>query len=135
MAALSSTSCCSIGLGTLAATGAEVRVRELLEQEGLKPWPKLTGGKGIHAMAPLPEKLGHDAVRVLARNLVQKLASTDARRYTTSADPAARTNRIYLDYLRNGRGNTAVGAYSPRAPRLPHRGTGELERGRTRHSA
>jgi bifunctional non-homologous end joining protein LigD len=92
-----------------------LRLRDALRKEGLEPWPKLTGGKGIHLMAPFPNKMSHDAARVLARNFVQDLAATRPDRYTLSSDPHARRGRIYLDYLRNGRGNTAVGAYSPRA--------------------
>lgn len=90
-------------------------MRVLLEADGLASWPKLTGGKGIHLMAPLAEKMTHDAARSLARTYVQKLAARDPRRYVTAADPNIRRGRIYLDYLRNGRGTTAVGAFSPRA--------------------
>jgi bifunctional non-homologous end joining protein LigD len=92
-----------------------LRLRDTLQHSVLTAWPKLTGGKGIHLMAPLPRPLPHDAVRTLARNLVQELAGSDPQRYTTASDPRLRHGRIYLDYLRNGRGNTAVGAYSPRA--------------------
>ncbi len=91
-----------------------LRLRRALEGESFKPWPKLTGGKGIHVMAPFARKMAHDAARILARNFVQELAGTDPDRYTTSPDPHLRRGRIYLDYLRNGRGNTAVGGYSPR---------------------
>jgi len=66
-------------------------------------------------MAPLEEKITHDVARILERTYVQKFAARDPRRYITAADPAIRKGRIYLDYLRNGRGTTAVGAYSPRA--------------------
>jgi bifunctional non-homologous end joining protein LigD len=91
-----------------------MRMRELLEGEGLKPWPKLTGGKGLHLMAPLPRKLRHDAAHNYARRLAQRLASTDPVRYVTSASLARRPGRLFIDYLRNGRGTTAVAAYSPR---------------------
>jgi bifunctional non-homologous end joining protein LigD len=90
------------------------RMRELLEGEGLKPWPKLTGGKGLHLMAPLPQTLRHDAAHNYARRLAQQLARTDPDRYVTSASLARRPGRLFIDYLRNGRGTTAVGAYSPR---------------------
>jgi bifunctional non-homologous end joining protein LigD len=90
------------------------RMRGLLEREGLKSWPKLTGGKGLHLMAPLPRKLTHDAAHAYARRLAQRLARTDAERYVTSASLARRPGRLFIDYLRNGRGTTAVGAYSPR---------------------
>jgi bifunctional non-homologous end joining protein LigD len=90
------------------------RMRELLEEEGVKPWPKLTGGKGVHLMAPLPRKLTHDAAHKYARRLAQRLARTDPDRYVTSASLARRPRRLFIDYLRNGRGTTAVGPYSPR---------------------
>lgn len=88
-------------------------LRDLLQAEGLKPWPNLTGGKGLHLMAPLGQLMPHDAARQYARRLVQKLQKPDA--YLLSASPAGRTGRIFLDYLRNGRGNTAI-ALIPRAP-------------------
>ena len=46
--------------------------------------------------------------------MAQRLAATNPSRYTISSAPAQRNARIYIDYLRNGRGNTAIGAYSPR---------------------
>jgi bifunctional non-homologous end joining protein LigD len=91
-----------------------LRMRELLEGEGFKPWPKLTGGKGLHLMTPLPQTLTHDAAHNYARRLAQQLARTDPDRYVTSASLARRPGRLFIDYLRNGRGTTAVGAYSPR---------------------
>jgi bifunctional non-homologous end joining protein LigD len=90
-------------------------MRDLLRADGLKSWPKATGGKGLHVMAPLEEKLTHDEARQYARHLAQNLARKDPRRYLLSSDPESRQQRIFLDYLRNGRGNTAIGAFSPRA--------------------
>jgi bifunctional non-homologous end joining protein LigD len=92
-----------------------LRMRKLLADEGLKTWPKITGGKGVHVMAPLVHKLTHDAAHACARRLAQRLTAMDADRYTTSASLARRPGRLFVDYLRNGRGTTAVGAYSPRA--------------------
>lgn len=97
-----------------------LKVRELFEGEGLKPWPKVTGGKGIHIMARLAERMTHDRAHAYARRLAERLAATDLERYTVSASMAERPGRLFVDYLRNGRGTTAVGAYSPRArPRFP----------------
>ncbi|MER8947247.1 DNA ligase D [Mesorhizobium sp. M0959] len=90
-------------------------LRDIMEAEGLESWPKVTGGKGIHLMAPLKTKITHDNARLLARSFAKRLAEAHPDRYLLSAAPAARKGRIFIDYLRNGRGNTAVGAFSPRA--------------------
>ena len=89
-------------------------LRRMLEDEGLRPWPKLTGGKGMHLMAPIPPSLTHDQAREVCHALARRLESTAPDRSTLGADPALRKGRIFIDYLRNGRGNTAIGAYSPR---------------------
>jgi bifunctional non-homologous end joining protein LigD len=95
-------------------------LRDLLHAEGLKPWPKVTGGKGLHLVTPLEKPMPHDTAWQYARRLVQTLVDKNPKRYLISASPAPRSGRIFLDYLRNGRGNRAIGAYSPRArPRLP----------------
>jgi bifunctional non-homologous end joining protein LigD len=65
-------------------------------------------------MVPIDRGVSHDAVRVYCKRLAQRLEGTAPDRYTTSSAPAKRNGRIYIDYLRNGRGTTAVGAFSPR---------------------
>jgi bifunctional non-homologous end joining protein LigD len=92
-----------------------VRLRKLLQDDGLDSWPKTTGGKGLHLMVPIDRDISHDAARLYCKRLAQRLEATEPARYTTSPAPAKRNKRIYIDYLRNGRGTTAVGAYSPRA--------------------
>jgi bifunctional non-homologous end joining protein LigD len=91
-----------------------LKLRALLAGEGLAGWPKTTGGKGLHVMAPLSRRLPHDDAHALARRFAERLAAEDAR-YITSAALADRPGRLFIDYLRNGRGTTAIGAYSPRA--------------------
>jgi bifunctional non-homologous end joining protein LigD len=66
-------------------------------------------------MVPIEREISHDTARVYCKRLAQRLEATDPARYTTSSAPTKRNKRIYIDYLRNGRGTTAVGAYSPRA--------------------
>ncbi|MER9332848.1 DNA ligase D [Mesorhizobium sp. M0293] len=90
-------------------------LRDFLEAAGLESWPKLTGGKGIHLMAPLETKITHDDARFLARSFAKRLAEAHSDRYLLSAAPAARRGRLFMADLRHGRGNTAVGAFSPRA--------------------
>jgi bifunctional non-homologous end joining protein LigD len=90
-------------------------LRDLLKAEGHESWPKLTGGKGLHLMVPIEPRMSHDQARTYCRRLAEKFAAADPARYTTSPAPPDRIGRLYIDYLRNGRGNTAVGAFSPRA--------------------
>jgi bifunctional non-homologous end joining protein LigD len=97
-----------------AVVEAALRMRDLMKGEGFATWPKLTGGKGIHLMAPLEQPLTHDEAHRAARRLVSALAARFPDEYILSAQ-AQRRGRIFLDYLRNGRGTTAIGAYSPRA--------------------
>src|SRR5438270_3532080 len=89
-------------------------LRTLMKREGFETWPKLTGGKGIHLMAPLDQPVLHDKAHGVAHQLVSALAARHPDRYLLSAQ-AKRRDRIFLDYLRNGRGTTAIGTYSPRA--------------------
>jgi bifunctional non-homologous end joining protein LigD len=92
-----------------------LKLRRVLEEEGYDSWPKLTGGKGLHLMVPIEPSMSHDEGREYCRRIAERIVQADRRRYTTSPAPQERHGRIYIDYLRNGRGNTAAGAYSPRA--------------------
>ena len=97
-------------------------LRQLLRKEGHSCWPKLTGGKGLHVVVPLDPgaKLSHDEAHAYSMQLAERLANTNPQRYTTSAAMADRRGRLFIDFLRNGRGTTAVGPYSPRArARIP----------------
>ena len=69
-------------------------LRELLEEERLEPWPKLTGGKGIHVMAPVAADMTHDEAHRYCRALAQRIAGTDSERYTISAAMAKRPGRL-----------------------------------------
>lgn len=101
------------GVGWEFVIETALAMRELLQREGLASWPKTTGGEDLHVMVPVEPSLEWDAARSCCRRLAERLAATAPRRYTTSPGSANRTNRLFIDYLRNGRGSTAVGAYSP----------------------
>jgi bifunctional non-homologous end joining protein LigD len=90
-------------------------LRELLRSEGLGSWPKLTGGKGIHVMVPIEPSVPHDSAHRYSKAMAERLARLNSTRYTTNANIAGRQGKLFIDYLRNGRGTTAVGTYSPRA--------------------
>jgi bifunctional non-homologous end joining protein LigD len=96
-------------------------LRDILEfEEGLPSWPKLSGGKGIHVMVPLEKPIPADEAHEYSRKIADGMGRTAPNLYTTSAKLGHRPGRLFIDWLRNGRGTTAVGAYSPRARlRLP----------------
>jgi len=96
-------------------TEAALAVREALSGVGLESFVKTTGGKGLHVVVPLAPKLGWDAVKAFSRWVALRLAELTPQQFTANQALKARAGRIYIDYLRNGRGATAVGAYSPRA--------------------
>jgi bifunctional non-homologous end joining protein LigD len=95
-------------------TETALALRDFLQRHGLESWPKTSGGKGLHLIVPLKEPTSHDDARKASRLIADAFAARDERYIVTSA-PAKRKDHIFIDYLRNGRGTTAVGAYSPRA--------------------
>ena len=98
---------------TLAEAALEVKAR--LKKLGLQSFVKVTGGKGIHVVAPLEPKLDWAALKSFAHSFVLKMEKENPAAYLTKMTKAARKDKIYLDYLRNERGATAVAPYSPRA--------------------
>jgi bifunctional non-homologous end joining protein LigD len=87
----------------------------MLAAEALASWPKTTGGKGLHVMVPMAPGMAWNPAHEFTRHIAERLAASDPGRYVTAATLAKRPGRLFIDYLRNGRGTTAVGAYSPRA--------------------
>ncbi|MEZ5831251.1 MAG: non-homologous end-joining DNA ligase [Dongiaceae bacterium] len=103
-----------------AVTLAAKLVRKRLDEVGLKSIVKTTGGKGLHVIVPLRPAADWKTVKSFAKAIADGLARADPKVFITKASKAARKGRIYVDYLRNDRGSTAVGAYCVRArPDLP----------------
>src|SRR5271165_6950337 len=103
------------GLPWSRVTEAATTVRDALRGIGLESFAKTTGGKGLHVVVPLAPKLGWVAVKAFCRWVAERLADQRPSQFTANQTKPARRDRIYVDYLRNSQGATAIGAYSPRA--------------------
>ena len=82
---------------------------------GLESFLKSTGGKGLHVVVPIVPEYGWPVIKQFAHAVVLQMEKQQPRLYLTKMTKAERKGRIYLDYLRNERGATAVAAFSPRA--------------------
>ena len=96
-------------------TEAAAEVRKRLKAVGLESLLKTTGGKGLHVVVPIVPEMEWPAAREFAYAFVRSMERAKPGLYLTKMTKAARAGKIYLDYLRNERGATAVAPYSPRA--------------------
>lgn len=94
---------------------AAFEVRDRLKALGLESFVKTTGGKGLHVTVPLQRRLGWEQLKVFTKALAERMADDSPETYTANALKARRRGRIFVDYLRNGRGATFIAPYSPRA--------------------
>lgn len=97
----------------LAASAEKLRAR--LKKLHLESFLKSTGGKGLHLVVPIVPELDWAPVKQFAHALVLEMEAEDPALYISKMTKAARTNKIYLDYLRNDRGSTSIAPFSPRA--------------------
>jgi len=108
------------GLDFEAVRKAAFHFREILNSIGLETFPMTTGGKGIHVVAPLVPQVEWPEVKDFAHRLAMAVAQSDPENFTSALPKAQRKGRIFVDYLRNQRGATAVMPYSVRArPEAP----------------
>jgi bifunctional non-homologous end joining protein LigD len=69
----------------------------------------------VHVMAPIDPDFTHKEIHAYSIDLAKEIAARAPDKYTIEAGPKRRIGKLFIDHLRNGRGFTAVGAYSPRA--------------------
>ncbi len=103
------------GLDFAATRQAAADIRDELAKWALESFAMVTGGKGVHVIAPLKPVLEWDDVKLFCRTFAEKLADNEPDRFTANIRKAKRTGRMFVDYLRNERGATAVCPFSTRA--------------------
>jgi bifunctional non-homologous end joining protein LigD len=102
----------SVDWPRVVAAAREVRL--MLEELGLKSFLKTTGGKGLHLVVPIQPRLPWDEAKTFCKAISDFIVRAAPDRYIATMSKAARKEKIFIDYLRNGRGATAIAAYSTR---------------------
>lgn len=91
------------------------RVRELLEELGLRSWVMTTGSRGLHVVVPIAAQRSFDTVRHIAQGIATVARNRYPEQLTTAHRKAARGQRVLLDIWRNAYAQTAVAPYAVRA--------------------
>jgi DNA ligase D len=99
---------------------AALHVRGIVEAEGLVPFVKTSGGKGLHVFVPITPRKAWKTVHAATGRLAERVAKSAPETFTTTMGAKNRKRRIFVDFHRNARSATAVAPYSLRArPHVP----------------
>jgi bifunctional non-homologous end joining protein LigD len=92
----------------------------LFESVKLESFVKTTGGKGLHVCVPIEPDLGWDVIKDFCERVAEELTKESPDKYVATVSKLKRRGKIFIDYLRNGRGATFIAPYSTRArPNAP----------------
>jgi bifunctional non-homologous end joining protein LigD len=103
------------GLAWERVVDAALLLKERLSALGFATFLTTTGGKGVHVVVPLVARSGWEEVQDFARALAEAIEREQPERYTSRMSKARRVGKVFIDYLRNSRGASAIAPYSPRA--------------------
>ncbi|MBO0748989.1 MAG: DNA ligase D [Porphyrobacter sp.] len=104
-----------VGLDFEDVKTAAADIRKRLADIGLASFPMLSGGKGVHVIVPLSRGHSWDAHKDFSKRFAEALSMAEPDRFIANMSKAKRKGKIFVDYLRNQRGSTAVLPYSARA--------------------
>ncbi len=90
-------------------------LRKLLDEMALQAFIKTTGGKGLHVVVPIRPSVDWDTAKRFTRAVAELMANAFPDRFVATVSKLRRKDRIYIDYLRNAQGSTAVAPYGVRA--------------------
>ena len=102
------------GVSWSAVIAAAKEVRDRLVDLGLTSFLKTSGGKGLHVVVPIEPRASWEEAKAFTASIASQMAADHPDKYIATLSKRARSGRIFIDYLRNGRGATAVAAYSTR---------------------
>ena len=94
---------------------AAIDFHDRLEDLGLVSYAMLSGGKGVHVVIPLTPGHSWDQHKDFSKRFAEAMAIAEPDRFVSNMSKAKRVGKIFIDYLRNQRGSTAVLPYSARA--------------------
>jgi bifunctional non-homologous end joining protein LigD len=103
------------GVPWSATMAAALEVRRRLADLGLESFLKTSGGKGLHVVVPLEPRAPWEEAKAFTESIASAMARDRPDTYVATLSKRARSGRIFIDYLRNGRGSTAVAPYSTRS--------------------
>jgi bifunctional non-homologous end joining protein LigD len=76
---------------------------------------KTSGGKGLHVVVHLKPKYGWDVIKPFTKSVAEAIAAFNPKKLLTKSTKAKRTGKIYIDWMRNGRGATCIAPWALRA--------------------
>jgi len=94
---------------------AALLTRAMLTELGLESWLKTSGGKGLHVVVPLTPKDDYETVKDFSHAVVRHMAKVIPSRFVAVAGGGHRIGKVFIDYLRNGQGQTTACAFSARS--------------------
>ena len=93
---------------------AALKLKNLLKRLGLKSYLKVSGNKGLHLHVPILPKYSWDEIKNFSKSVCLQMVESNPSDYTVNIMKKNRKKKIFLDYLRNGYGATAIAAFSVR---------------------
>ena len=103
----------------LDCTDIALKMRDILSDQGLKSYPKTSGGKGLHFYVPLNTRADFDKVKGYAKTLAQAFANEYPDKVVAKMSKKLREGKVFIDWSQNDQHKTTVSVYSLRARQKP----------------
>jgi len=94
---------------------AAMTTRDILASANLQSFVQTSGGKGLHVIVPIMPRADWDEAKAFCKAVAQVMATREPKKYTATLSKSKREGKVFIDYLRNGKGATSVASYSARA--------------------